>query len=238
MDQSNNDNSESNATEQNSLATQVEKFLLDNPGWLCRNQKILRKQDLHVSQEGVSSLLEYQVINLRQYNENLQRQLEELNENAIKNQIMIEGIFSLCNQLVKINSEADIYSAILRNFPNLFEIEHIEILIRSDHPVGEHKTLSPEAIDNDELISPYWALTQPACFVIDTTLSDHFFGAHKNVASLALIPLLAHGQTRALCLLGSQSQERYHPDKDITFLTYITKLLSNVIENQGVKNEP
>jgi uncharacterized protein len=214
----------------------VADFLQQNPDFFERHAPVLAKLKLpHGRGTATVSLVERQVLVLREKNEKLEARLRELIEVARDNDALANKIHRLACRLLKARTATAL-------------IDTLEGSLREDFGASEWILLLAPAANSElakissrhlrvvdalahelKMFETLFESGRPRCGQIRDSQRDYLFGADTiEIASAALVPLgasAAHG----LLAIGSPDSERFHPTMSTEFLARIGNLVSEAI---------
>jgi uncharacterized protein YigA (DUF484 family) len=213
----------------------IADYLQLNPDFFERHATLLTKLRLpHGRGAAAVSLVERQVLALRDKNQALETRLRELIEVARGNDALATKIHRLACRLIRAHS-----------WPQL--LESLEASLREDFGASEWLLLLAPAGSQLEgvasrhlrLIAPNaseWKMfetlfesARPRCGQIRDSQRDFLFGAGTvEIGSAALVPL-GHESGHGLLAIGSPDAERFHPAMSTDFLGRIGELVSEAV---------
>ncbi|MCA8836607.1 MAG: DUF484 family protein [Gammaproteobacteria bacterium] len=210
---------------------QIKGFLNKNPNWLYSQPELLSQLNLRAEVHGATSLLEHQAQVLRKGNEEFKSKLAELNANAQSNQTLIESLLNLCVQFLETQSMVDVYNVLQHSLPELYTVEFTQLIVYEQPVSGNFRLLANEDVDISSPGHHLLSVTAPHCAQISAQECLFLFGLNGGkVRSTAVIPLRADDKNYGVCCLGSEDPQRYHPDKDLAILDYISRLVTTTLE--------
>ena len=210
---------------------QIAGFLNKNPNWLYTQPELLSQLNLRAEVHGATSFLEHQAQVLRKSNEELKCKLAELNANAQSNQALIESLLNLCVQFLEAQSVVDAYNVLQHSLPELYTVEFTQLIVYEQPAAGNFRLLANEEVDISSPGHHLLSVTAPRCAQISEQECLFLFGLNGGkVRSTAIIPLRADDKNYGVCCLGSEDPQRYHPDKDLAILDYISRLVTTTLE--------
>jgi uncharacterized protein YigA (DUF484 family) len=214
----------------------VADYLQQNPEFFERHAPLLAKLKLpHGRGTATVSLVERQVLVLRDKNDKLEARLRELIEVARDNDVLASKIHRLACRLLR-----------ARTAPAL--IDSLEGSLREDFGASEWILLLAPATDSGfskissrhlrivdamahelKMFETLFESGRPRCGQIRDSQRDYLFGADTiEIASAALVPL-GENASAGLLAIGSPDTERFHPTMSTDFLARIGNLVSEAI---------
>ena len=214
----------------------VADFLQQNPDFFERHAPILAKLKLpHGRGTATVSLVERQVLVLREKNDKLEARLRELIEVARDNDALANKIHRLACRLLKARTATALIDALEGSLREDFGASEW-ILLLAPAANSELAKISSrhlrvvDALAHElKMFETLFESGRPRCGQIRDSQRDYLFGANTvEIASAALVPLgasAAHG----LLAIGSPDSERFHPTMSTEFLARIGNLVSEAL---------
>ena len=212
----------------------VAEFLLMNPNFFKSNPDVLNALEITHNSEGTVSLIQKQVENLRNdYNSTLGN-LAQFLENAKEN----ERIFSLTKKitlaLLEQENITDLIEELEKRFINDFGASVCKVLFFGGEinklPKGRvvGKDLAIKSLG--ELIKPNQIYSGP--IDVDSKAKKFLFGNKESIKECVLVSLKTKSVT-AILMLGSDTNDKYSPEKDSLFLEFISDVASSLIDRHN-----
>ena len=212
----------------------VAEFLLMNPNFFKSNPDVLNALEITHNSEGTVSLVQKQVENLRNdYNSTLEN-LAQFLENAKEN----ERIFSLTKKitlaLLEQENITDLIEELEKRFINDFGASVCKVLFFGGEinklPKGRvvGKDLAIKSLG--ELIKPNQIYSGP--IDVDSKAKKFLFGNKESIKECVLVSLKTKSVT-AILMLGSDTNDKYSPEKDSLFLEFISDVASSLIDRHN-----
>lgn len=191
------------------------EYLRRHPDFFQRHASLLSQLVIpHPTSGQAVSLLERQVIALRDQHDATQRKLNELVRNARENDRLNRRMEELTLYLLSQRSLAEFLEHLPRRLKKIFDLEYVTLRLES-----ERGAPAIAAGIDDAHLAPI--LTPDERRWLFTDVGD-------DIESCALLPIkLGPDQRRyALLAIGSGDRKRYHPDSGTHYLRQIQRLLS------------
>jgi len=212
----------------------VAEFLLMNPNFFKSHPDVLNALEITHNSEGTVSLVQKQVENLRNdYNSTLEN-LAQFLENAKEN----ERIFSLTKRitlaLLEQENITDLIEELEKRFINDFGASVCKVLFFGGEinklPKGRvvGKDLAIKSLG--ELIKPNQIYSGP--IDVDSKAKKFLFGNKESIKECVLVSLKTKSVT-AILMLGSDTNDKYSPEKDSLFLEFISDVASSLIDRHN-----
>jgi hypothetical protein len=210
----------------------VADYLRGHPDFFTRHPEVLAELELLHACGRAVSLIEYQVVVLREQGQRLRRRLHDLVETARENEQLSERVHRLVLDLVTREDLPSILLALYRALGESFGAERATVrLFRG--PAAERDAALAEFLGADQaarrLLAPALGAAAPICGRIPADQLAVLFGdAGAEVRSGALLPLGVDDRIGVLAL-GSRDESRYRPGMATTFLRQLAEVASQVM---------
>lgn len=207
-------------------------YLQRHPDFFDRHLSLL--MDLQVAHETggpAISLVERQVVLLRQRSVDLERQLKDLVAIAKLNDALVEKIHRLSIQLMAASDCAQRIEILEACFREEFRAENAAVVLFAPLPenteAGEGFLKIVDRSDNGlKPFASFLKSARPRCGLIrDRQKSFVFEDNSSEINSAALIPLGSRAEFGFL-VIGSRDPDYFNPDKGIDFLARLGELVS------------
>jgi uncharacterized protein YigA (DUF484 family) len=220
-----------------SLKNVVASYLRKHPDFLEKNPDVLEDLQLNHQSGSAVSLIERQVGQLRQSNEELNRQLQRLVQVASDNEKLMSRLHRLTIELMLIDSRQEFFSRLGNSLLNDFNADILQICLfdqetaeQAGDDVTEIKADDPAV----EQFLPQLKKNETVCGRLSDSKLDFLFGSKARwVQSTALVPLGENG-CFGMMAIGSSDPARFYPGMGTLFLD----LLANVISVSLADEEP
>jgi hypothetical protein len=209
----------------------IADYLQANPEFFERHASLLSSLRLpHDAGGPAVSLVERQVLVLRQKNLKLERKLNDLLDVARSNDALATRIHALAMLMLAAPDQTGAVQVLEEQLRISFNAD-LSVLVVFESPAGgaaASRFLRVVGRD-DPAITPFRTFLQsnaPRCGQVRDTQRDYLFGAgNVEIGSVALVPL---GQKSELGFLaiGSRDSDHFHPGMSIDFLARLGELVS------------
>lgn len=222
----------------------VVAFLRRHPEFFERHEDLLEDLKLPHQAGRAVSLIERQVGVLREKNQHLKRQLNELISNARDNDKLSVFVHRLTLGLLQTRTAGDVVSMLHLQLCEQFPNERISLVLLSP-------PIAPEALDNvrpdtlrllaaiDPGLDHFSAIFDNAravCGRLKAAQVQLLFGEDSaEIGSCAVIPLrAAHtgGKRLGLLAVGSDDRQRFHSSMGTVFISQMGDLISCALEQR------
>jgi uncharacterized protein len=222
-----------NETGEDAIAT----FLQGNPDFFERHPALLTKLKLpHGRGASTVSLIERQVLMLRDKNQKLESRLHELIDVARTNDVLSGKIHRLACRLIGARDAANLIDRLEASLREDFGASEWLILIGSTGETdlnrisNRHLRVVDAGTVELRMFDTLFEGGRPRCGQIRDSQRDYLFGAGTvEIGSAALVPL-GPGSSSGLLAIGSPDTERFHPTMSTDFLARLGELVSAALE--------
>lgn len=212
---------------------EVADFLRHHPDFFERHDALLTKMALsHTRGSTTISLIERQVLALREKNQVLEAKLRELIDIARGNDALATKIHRLACRLIRARTAAELMDALEVSLREDFGASEWLLLLAADtHPHfadihDRHLRLVPSSAPEWKMFETLFESARPRCGQIRDSQRDFLFGAGTiEIGSAALVPL-GPQPSAGLLAVGSPDAERFHPAMSTEFLARIGEMVS------------
>ena len=201
----------------------VELFLLDNLDFFETRESLVSELKFKHSQSSASSILERQVIKLREEHKNIIELLRSFIDTASINEDLFKKSKDLTLKILESDTEGDIKKTVEQSFKKDFEVDKCML----------------EFYDNDALdkIENATGLSMHKGAIHCGSFSDEkmlFLFSDKKIESL-VVAVIVIGEKIGLLKLGSYDRTKYLGDEDTTFIEYIRDILEKKLTSSYEK---
>lgn len=205
-------------------------YLQANPEFFERHSTLLNSLRLpHDAGGAAVSLVERQILVLRQKNLKLERKLKDLVDIARSNDALAARIHSLAMLMLAAPDQAGVIQVLEEQLRVSFNADR-SILVVFEAPAdaaAAGRFLRVVGRD-DPQVAPFRTFLQsnaPRCGQIRDTQRDFLFGPDNiEIGSAALVPLGVQSEMGFLAI-GSRNSAHFHPGMSIDFLTRLGELV-------------
>jgi len=213
----------------------VQDYLEAHPDFFERHSALLSKLTVpHGSGEAVS-LVERQVLMLRQKELKMQNQLKELIDVARANDTLAAKIHELGLQLLRTTALSETIKAVETGMRSGFGADQSILVIFADPTdfddidAGRFFRVIERESDKLKPFDTFLAAATPRCGQVrDSQRSFLFHDDSDEIGSVALIPLGDSAKIGFLAI-GSADADRFHPGMSIDFLARVGDLVTGAL---------
>lgn len=202
-------------------------YLRSDPGFFQRHPNILSELDLpHESGKAVS-LIERQVVILRERNMQMRRRMNDLLQAAKENDELFAKTRTLTLELLNVESWQELNEVLATYVLTDFQADFVCCHLANQQMFLDHLQSHDNALPHEALVSG----TRPMCTILrEEELTALFpIQQHDAQGSAVIAPLIWEGGSGCLAI-GSRDTARFSSDMDTLFVTYIGDVLSRVCE--------
>jgi len=208
----------------------VAEYLAGNPGFFVRHPDLLSDLDLPCETGGSVSLLERQVMVLRERNRDVRERLNALLENAADNERAYVRMKTLTLALMDAGSASDLDAALHRDLIAGFEADHATCFVKDwTEPEGLGHLIGI-AVDETPPLAQMFEQSEPLCAVHRAEEYAALFPGTDltGPGSVAMVPLRTDAKN-AVLVIGSWDPRRFTPDMGKVFLVHIGEVMSRTL---------
>jgi len=220
---------------------QIAEYLASHPEFFERHAGVLARLKLPHYQRGNAaiSLVERQVLVLREKHATLEKKLQELIENGRANDAIVDRMHRLTRRLLRARDASGIVAAIEASLREDFGASRWVLVLTDLSLTGLAALRSPrvrvvpKGSAELKIFETFFESGRPRSGQIRDTQRDYLFGGEgSTVGSTVLVPL---GERASLGLLAiaSHDTERYLPTMSTDFLVRIGEVLTEAITAYG-----
>lgn len=209
-------------------ADQVAAYLTKHPDFFKSHLSLLESLRLPHESGTAVSLVARQIDVLREKNERLLVQLDDLVQIARENDVRYQRVHQLTLTLLDAKSLEDVLASLDWGLHQYFQADFV--VVRLLHPEIESPVL--QLFTAKDHPSRLWAeeraeAAQPLCGQPDPAHAVYLFGdVADQVGSYAVIRL-NHAGLRGIFAIGSRDPERFRTDMGYVFLTQMSEILAS-----------
>lgn len=229
----------------------VAEFLRAQPEFFTHHPDVLMDMTLNHSSGTAISLIERQVVNLREHNRHLKSQLHELVQIARDNDRLSERMHRLVLALMDCTTLQDVFIGIYDSLRNDFHADAVVMRLMAkpkivpNDAVTDNGVLSVDTFVDQgdaawDAFKGFLKNAKPVCGHLGATQMNYLFGDQAStVASAALIPLCgipgsATGAGRlrvpaGIVAIGSYDPEHFHHGMGTHFLSQMGEIINRAV---------
>ena len=201
----------------------VELFLLDNLDFFETRESLVSELKFKHSQSSASSILERQVIKLREEHKNIIELLRSFIDTASINEDLFKKSKDLTLKILESDTEGDIKKTVEQSFKKDFEVDKCMLEFYDNNALDK--------IEETTGLSMHKGAIHCGSFSNEKML---FLFSDKKIESL-VVAVIVIGEKIGLLKLGSYDRTKYLGDEDTTFIEYIRDILEKKLTSSYEK---
>ena len=194
-------------------AKEVEIFLLDNLDFFESRESLVSELKFKHSSSSASSLLERQILKLRDEQKDLMELLSSFVKTASINEDLFNKSKDLTLSILGASSSEDIINKVQENFHKQFNVDNCILRLHDNSEINELEEKTGMSFHKGSI----------HCGSFSQEKMNLLFNDNK-VQSMA-IAVIINGKDIGLLMLGSYDRTKYLGDEDTTFIEYIRDIL-------------
>lgn len=215
---------------------QIADYLLGHPEFFERHAGVLARLRLpHQRGSAAISLVERQVLVLRDKQAMLEKKLHELIENGRANDVIVDRMHRLTRRLLRARDMGAVIAALETSLREDFGASRW-LLVATDPSLAAlaqlqsaHVRFVPRGTPELKIFETFFESARPRSGQIRDTQREYLFGGEgSQVGSTVLIPLGEHAGL-GLLAIASHDTERYLPTMSTDFLVRIGEIVSEAV---------
>jgi len=204
----------------------VTRYLRQNPDFLERQPALLKHMELSHASGPAISLIERQVQYLRQENEALEQQHNQLIQIASENEKLMSRLHQLTLELMSMGDLPSFFDLLSKALLTEFKADILNItLFNLKIEAGPKTPLVHTRLDDPEMkqFQDYLDKGHSVCGRLNHNKRDHLFGSRAQwVQSMVLVPMGKDG----MLAIGSSDPARFYPGMGTLFLDLLAAVVT------------
>jgi len=204
----------------------VTRYLRQNPDFLERQPALLKHMELSHASGPAISLIERQVQYLRQENEALEQQHNQLIQIASENEKLMSRLHQLTLELMSMGDLPSFFDLLSKALLTEFKADILNItLFNLKIEAGPKTPLVHTRLDDPEMkqFQDYLEKGHSVCGRMNHNKRDHLFGSRAQwVQSMVLVPMGKDG----MLAIGSSDPARFYPGMGTLFLDLLAAVVT------------
>jgi len=214
-------------------ARAVETYLIEHPDFFAsREDLVARLRVPHPDSGAAVSLIERQVSVLREENQRLSHQLEELLAVARDNERLTERLHHLTLNLIDSATFEEVVDVLEDELHDQFRADAVELRLFSALELEQQLAFETDRGEPAEAAKfrEFLDRGRPLCGHLSVDQLVFLFGPQaEEIGSAALIPVRGEGIVGVLAI-GSRDAERFHAGKGTHFLARLGEVVSHTLQ--------
>ncbi len=210
---------------------QVIDFLRTNPSFFENQASLLESLRLPHNAGGAVSLIERQVLVLRNKNKNLEDKFLSLVKAAKTNETLNSRMHTLALALMQADSLDDVLAIAQEQLVSAFKADVATIRVLNHKP---HKS-ELHCIKNDQaelLFHDAFESHRPLCGRLNDDQLQHLFCDETDTIHSAVFVPMSTTEPLGYLALGSHDKQRFHPGMGTLFLDHLGELITQATSAQ------
>jgi len=209
------------------IEQKIVEYLENNPDFFHHHDELLNSLRLNHNVYGSVSLVEKQILNLRDREQKLKAQLSDLLKTANDNSALLLKATELTVALIDARSEQELIDSLQEKMTKGFGLDACRIWLFDPNGTLNHVNYS-DRYTIQQLSDQKFITAEPACGRV-TDSSVQIFDGEKSIESYALIPL-GEGAEAGVIALGSKDANLFTADLGTLFLRLIGDVMHSCME--------
>lgn len=215
---------------------QVVDYLMSHPDFFLHHAPLLHDLQIPHESGGAVSLVERQVLSLREKNQEFENKLRDMVDAVHDNQRLHVSLQRLAVSLFAADSLDDMLGIIDDELRHKLGTDFVYFRLTTEKPMelSRDEKGHTYVAQDDELLQSFRKLIDEKRIQCgrfsDEQISELFMQDDTEVKSAAVIPVSDAG-IRGIIALGSTDEQRYHPGMGTDFLTSLADLISAALQS-------
>lgn len=206
-------------------AEQVASFLLAHPRFLEENPEVLMALEVPHRAGQAVSLVERQVMALRERLRALERRYREVLGIAEENDRLRARLHALTLKLVAAGDRGHFFSALQDSLRSDFKADRVA------YKLFDADVQDPSDVDQREVLAPYIDAAQPHCGQLPDAARGVLFGHDAEaIGSVVLLPLIGR-RWAGILAVASRDPQRFTDGMAVDFLAHLAEITSAILEH-------
>lgn len=207
---------------------QVAEYLAAHPDFFESRLELLNDLRIpHPTQNKTVSLVERQLMSLRDQAQQNRRQLQELVTVARENERLGRQLHELTLALIETATFDELINTLQDELRGQFQADAVELRLFSQ---AELEKAVNEGEPGPAVFRNLMDQGRPKCGVLNTDQLAYLFGSQATeTGSVALVPISAK-RTLGILAIGSRDPARFHPGKGTDFLRRLGEVVSRTLQ--------
>lgn len=215
-------------------AESVAAYLTSNPEFFIQNQSVLKQLTIphvlaHALEGNVQSLIERQVILLREENNELKKSIKQNDDLSITQRQLRQHIFQFTFELLKAETVVELYRLLCLGLGKWFAATWVKLFIfnaslKTEHIGGIYflKNESKLRFMFTELLNR----NKPLCSSLQTEQLQMLFNQDTDKIKSNLVIPIKQANWYGLFVLGSSERDQYCVGEELDMLVFIRELVA------------
>jgi uncharacterized protein YigA (DUF484 family) len=200
----------------------IAAYLTEHADFFARHPQALNAQHLPHATDGVTSLFDRQIRQLREQNRHYRTQLAALLQVARENDLIAQRLHHLTLSLVGIRNIDDLMQILPNQVQTVFQADAVAMKLFA--------VTTLQTPDKSPLVASFYTFlrqAQPGCGAISAEQSDYLF-ANQTMRSVVLMPLQSADRIGVLAV-GSCDETRFNAEQGLDFLHRLNEIVNMIL---------
>lgn len=216
---------------------QIADYLTNHPSFFDEHPTLLADLRLPHASGAAVSLVERQILVLREQNRELKRKLLELVDVARDNDRLNERMHRMTLHLLRSDSLRALLDALKHHLHNEFKADAISVQLTGLDESRQRDTWATR-LEPDEAVRTLFKTAfvdgRPQCGRLKKEQLDFLFGAQATAIESAIVVPLGKQSEQGLIAVGSREVNRFNPCMGTLFMSHLAELMVVFLQRQGV----
>ena len=200
------------------VEAKIASYLEKNPEFFERHPQLLEELKINHKVYGSVSLVERQILNLRQRTETLQGRLNEMVRNAQDNSELLMKCSDLAVKMIEVDTKQEVIDVMHEQLTDYFDIDDCQFWLCDN--VSAIQNVGLMDLDTIRKLTDHQFIQDdPICGRVTESISQ-LFKTDESLESYAIIPL-GEGAENGVIALGSTDVNVFTADMGTLFLRFI-----------------
>lgn len=218
-------------------ARQIADYLTSHPSFFDEQPDLLADLRLPHSSGAAVSLVERQILVLREQNRELKRKLLELVDVARDNDRLNERMHRMTLDLLRSDSLHALLDTLKDHLHNEFKADAVAVQLTGLVESRQRDTWATR-LEPDEavkaLFNTAFVDSRPQCGRLKKEQLDFLFGDQATAIESAIVVPLGKRSEQGLIAIGSREVSRFNPCMGTLFMSHLAELLVVFLQRQGI----
>lgn len=207
----------------------VARYLRNHPGFFLKHEDLLAEIKLSQDTGKAVSLVERQVNILRERNMEMRTRLNNLLENAQRNDVLFEKTKALILSLLEARRADELSETFCHHLTRNFGIDAASVVVFGNPVVSNSRLRVTSESEASKSIGGILKNNKAICGILRDTEIEFLFGQQAaKVGSAAVVPL-HRDRPLGVIAIGSQDTQHFQSSMDTLFLGYIAEVINRCL---------
>ena len=208
---------------------EIINYLRSHPDFFVKYPEILSSLHIpHITDNNISSLIEYQVLRLREQINNLQGKKGKLQQHSDANRLFAENTHKLSLQLLCSDNLDELYNILYKGLKTFYSANRVLLFIftgKKMKPIRSDIRFLSSVSNLNFMFTELFHRNKPLCGSLqEEHLKVLFEKDIEKIKSTVLLPM-SHKDWQGLLILGSARENYYSHGFDLDMLVYLKDIL-------------